>query len=90
MRVFPSCGEQGLLFFGVHELLTVLASFVAEHRLQAWDPVAAACGLSGVQASVAAARGLHSPGSVVVVHGLTCSLAGGMLLNQGSNPCLPH
>ena len=30
---FSSCGEQGLLFFVVHRLLTAVASLVAEHGL---------------------------------------------------------
>ena len=34
-RAFSSYGEQGLLFVRVHGLLTVVASFVAKHRLQA-------------------------------------------------------
>ena len=34
-RAFSSCGEQGLLFVVVSELLIVLASLLAEHVLQA-------------------------------------------------------
>ena len=34
-RAFSSCGEWGLLFVAVHELLIVVSSLVAEHRLQA-------------------------------------------------------
>ena len=30
---FSSCGERGLLFVAVHELLIVVASLVAEHGL---------------------------------------------------------
>ena len=33
-RVFSSCGERGLLFIAVRGLLIVVASLVAEHRLQ--------------------------------------------------------
>ena len=33
-RAFSSCGERGPLFIAVHRPLTVVASFVAEHRLQ--------------------------------------------------------
>ena len=29
-------------------------------------------------------------GSIVVAHGLSCSTAGGIFLDQGSNPCLLH
>ena len=32
-QAFSSCSEQGLLFIGVHGLLTAVASLVAEHRL---------------------------------------------------------
>ena len=32
-RVFPSCGEQGLLFIVVRGLLIAVASLVAEHGL---------------------------------------------------------
>ena len=34
-RAFSSCGEWGLLFVAVRGLLTVVASLVAEHGLQA-------------------------------------------------------
>ena len=33
-RAFSSCGERGPLFIAVHGPLTVMASLVAEHRLQ--------------------------------------------------------
>ena len=33
-RAFSSCGERGLLFVAVRGLLIVVASLVAEHRLQ--------------------------------------------------------
>ena len=33
-RAFSSCGEQGPLFIAVRGPLTVMASLVAEHRLQ--------------------------------------------------------
>ena len=33
-QAFSSCGERGLLFVAVHGLLIVVASLVAEHRLQ--------------------------------------------------------
>ena len=33
-RAFSSCGEWGPLFIAVRELLTIVASLVAEHRLQ--------------------------------------------------------
>ena len=34
VRAFSSCGEQGPLFIAVYGPLTVVASLVAEHRLQ--------------------------------------------------------
>ena len=34
-RAFSSCGERGPLFIAVHGPLTITASLVAEHRLQA-------------------------------------------------------
>ena len=34
--------------------------------------------------------GLSSPGSVVVAHGLSCSMACGIFPDQGSNSCLLH
>ena len=69
----------------VRGLLIAVGSLVVEHRLQAtW-------------ASVAAARGLGSCGSgtlehrlVVVAHGPSCSVARGILPDQGQNPCLLH
>ena len=51
----------GFSLFGAHGLLIAVASFVTEH------------GLQGTQASVVGAHGLQNPGSVVVVHGLSCS-----------------
>ena len=40
--------------------------------------------------SVVVARRLQSTGSVAVAHGLSCSVASGLFLDQGSNPCLLH
>ena len=83
--VFSSCSEQGLLFVAVHGLLIVVASLVAEHGLQAH-------GLKQLwhKSSVVVARGLQSAGSVVVAHGLSCSMACGIFPDQGSNPCPLH
>ena len=44
----------------------------------------------GAWASVVVARGLWSVGSVVVAHGLSCSVACGIFPDQGSNPCPLH
>ena len=54
--------------------LVAATSLVAEHRL--W----------GRRAPVAVACGLQSARSVVAVHGLSCSEARGIFLDQGSNP----
>ena len=40
--------------------------------------------------SVVPAPGLQSTGSVVVARGLSCSMASGIFLDQGYNPCLLH
>ena len=58
MQAFSSCSEWGLLFFVVRGLLLVVASLVAERRLQ------------GTRASAVAAPRLWSTNSVVVVRGL--------------------
>ena len=44
--------------------------------------------LVGRQASVVAAPGLWRTGSIVVAHGLNCSVACGIFPDQGSNLCL--
>ena len=67
----------------MHELLTEVASLAVD-RLQ------------GVQALAAAPLGLwwwilgSSTGSAVVAHGRSCSMACGILTDQGSNLCLLH
>ena len=81
-RAFSSCGNWGLLFVAVHGLLIVVASLATEHGLQ----------VHGLQQlwhldSVVVARGLQSTGSVVVAHGLSCSIACGIFPDQGSKPC---
>ena len=50
------------------------------------------CGawVPGMWALVVAASGLWSTGSIVVVHGISCSAACEIFLDQGSNPCLLH
>ena len=50
------------------------------------------CGALALRAwaSVVVARGLQSAGSVVVVHGLHCSVACGIFPDQGSNLCPLH
>ena len=72
---FSSCGEWELLFVAVHGLLIAVASLFAEHGLQA----------HGLQQ-----LWRQSAGAVVVAHGLSCSAACGIFLDQGSNPCPLH
>ena len=56
----------------MHGVLIAVASLVGEHRLwAAW-------------ALVVATPRLYSTGSVVVVHGLGCSKACGIFVDQGS------
>ena len=79
-----SCREQGLLFIAVHGLFIAVASLVAEYGLQA----------RGLQqlwhvGSVVVARGLQSTGTVVVVHGLSCSVACGIFPEPGLEPMSP-
>ena len=50
----------------------------------------AMCRLLIAAASLVAAPRLHSTGSVVVARWISCSAAGGILLDQGSNLCLLH
>ena len=79
----------GLLFVAVQRLIAV-ASLMAAHRLEVYrlqwlqqgSSVVTACG------SVDAAHGLWGTVLVVVTHGLSCSAACGIFLNQGLNPCL--
>ena len=57
----------------------------AERRLEgAWVSVLQSMG------SEVAVRGLYSTGLVVLVHGLSCSAACGIFLDQGLNLCLLH
>ena len=49
----------------------------------------AACRLLVVVVSLVGAPRLWSTGSVVVAHGLSCSMACGIFPDQGLNPCLP-
>ena len=78
LGLFSSCGEWRLLFVAVRRLLTVVASLVAEHRVQ------------GTRASVVVACGLQSTGLIVEVHRFSCSTSCGIFPNQGLNLCLLH
>ena len=77
-RAFSSCGERELPFVAVHGLLTVVASLVAEHGLQA-------CGLQQLwhAGSRAQAQQLWRTGLVALWHV-------GIFLDQRSNPCPLH
>ena len=61
-------------------LLTVVASLVAEHGLAGFS--------NGCMCSILGALRLWSSGLLVAVHVLSCSMAGGIFPDQGSNPCL--
>ena len=71
-RAFSSCGKRGPLFIAVRGPLTIVASLVAEHRLQ-----------SRRRSSTGSSRA----GAVAVAHGPSCSAACGLFPDQGSNPC---
>ena len=66
----------GYSLVAVPGLLITLASLVEEH------------GLQGAQASAVVAPGLQSTGSVVVVHGLRCPAACGILVPKLTSPVL--
>ena len=80
-----SCSEQGLFLIAVCRLLTAVASLCRAQALRA----SRLREFQGV-GSVVETRGLQRAGSVVVAHGLSCSMACGILPDQGSNPCLQH
>ena len=79
----------GLLSVGVRGFLTMVASLLAEHRFQACvlQQLQYMGSLVGSWASIVAACGLKSVGSVVVVHRLSCPMAHEIFLDQGSNLC---
>ena len=83
-RAFSICGMRGSLFAAVRVLLTVVASLVVEHKLQAY-------GLQQLwhTGSVVVAHRLQSAVSVVVAHRLSCSVACGIFPDQGSNLWFP-
>ena len=83
-RAFSSCGKRGLLFVVVRGFLIAVASRCGAQALGVRASVVVARGLSSV------ARGLQSAGSVVVAHGLSCSVPCGIFPDQGSNPCPLH
>ena len=76
--------SRGYSLVAVCGLLVVVASLV-ERGIQVH-------GLRSLQhrGSVVSAPRLQRTGSVAVAHGLSCSLACGIFLDQGSNLCLLH
>ena len=70
--------SRGYSLPAILRLLVAVASLVAEH------------GLWVTWASVVVVSRLQSTGSIVVAHGLSCPMACGLFLDQGSNPCLLH
>ena len=71
------CCCAGFSLVVAHSLLIAVASLVAE-------------GLQGAWAAEVGAAGLQRTDLVVVMHGLDCSTACGVFLDQDSNPCLLH
>ena len=81
-----SRSEWGLSFIAVHGLFITVVSLVTQHRLQA-------CSLQylwHVGSIVVAHRPWSVRASAVVVHGLTRSVAYGLLPDQRLNPCPLH
>ena len=82
--LFSSCGKWGLLFVAGSGLLVAVASLVEYGLQRAWASVVVAHGLGSC------ASWTPGTGSVVLAHGLRCSLACGFFLDQGLNLCLLH
>ena len=83
--LLSSCGKQGLLS-GCN------VGFSSQWLLLLQSKGSRSCGLQQLQrvGSAVVAPGLRSTGSIVLVHGLSCSAACGIFLGQGSNLCLLH
>ena len=81
--LFSGCGTWELLFIAACGLL-IVASRCGAQALGTWASEVVACGLSSC-----GSRAL-SAGPVVVAHGLSCSVACGIFLGQGLNPCPLH
>ena len=76
-RAFSSCGKWGPLFIAMRGPLIIVASLVAEHRLQTRR--LSNCGSRARRA-----------GSVIVAHGPSCAAACGIFPDQGLNLCPLH
>ena len=74
MQAFSGCSKQGPTVIVLHQLLIAGASLVSEP------------GLYNAQASVVVVSRLWNTGSIIVTHGLSCSAAYRIFLDQGSNP----
>ena len=70
-RAFSSCGKWGPLFIAVHGPLTIVASLVAEHRLQT-------CRLSSCGSRAQLLRGMWDPPRPGL-EPVSLALAGGFL-----------
>ena len=84
-KLFSSCGKRGPLS-SCSAPTSLRWLLVAEHRL---------LGRAGIYScyhmgSVVAALGLQSRGSIVVAHGLSCSVVCGIDPDEVSNLCLLH
>ena len=77
VKMDPLVGPVGATLVAIHRLLIAVASLPGEHRLQ------------GVWASVVAASGLQSTGSIVVVHGFSCPKECWGLCGPGVEPTSP-
>ena len=75
--LFSSCGGGGCSLVAVHRILVAVACLA-----ESTGSVACGCRV--------AAPTLQSTDSTVAAHGLSCSAALGILLDQGSNLCLLH
>ena len=83
-RLFFTRCKWGCSLVAVHGLIIVVASLVAEYGLcSARASVVSACELSSWSSQASEHR-------LSMAHGLSCSTACGILLDQGSNPCLLH
>ena len=80
--LFSSCREQGLLSSCGAWTSHAIASLAVEHGLRLQ--------LLRLQGSVVVVLRLWNTASIAAVHGLSCSVACRIFLDQGSNPCLPH
>ena len=83
-RLFFTCCKRVCSLVAVHGLLIVVVSLVAEYGLySAQASVVSACVLSSWSSQAPEHR-------LSLAHGLHCSTACGILLDQGSNPYLMH